>query len=360
MTSYLTALACPRCHSVLTEITYRAYVEQLKGQPLTRTGTPPTARPDTVLLCSRCSRAYPVLEGTPILLAPEALSSEPVSEDLTHPYYAEAYAEMEHYGSVAREQARHLESSPPFRSVKRSIECAAEGCFGLLRPVDAWLDQMPDTEAHWDAYSHLGDIGGAEVLQLGGKGTNVVRMLLAGAETGWLLTPMLGEVAFARSLADAAGVRDRFHAVVGVAEELPFREDRLDAVFTAGCLHHMQTGRVFEELARALRPGGRFSAVEPWRAPLYGIGTRIFGKREPNPFCRPLTEDRVRTFGSTFKRADVVHHGAFLRYPLIVAQKVGYEPRLATARRIMRFDDALASLLGVRRFGSCVALLAQT
>ena len=52
----------------------------------------------------------------------------------------------------------------------------------------------------------------------------------------------------------------------------------------------MTTELAMPEIARVLKPGGRFSAMDPWRAPLYAIGTKILGKREVNVYCRPLTQ----------------------------------------------------------------------
>ncbi len=42
----------------------------------------------------------------------------------------------------------------------------------------------------------------------------------------------------------------------------------------------MTTEVAMPEIARVLKPGGKFACNDPWRAPLYGIGTKILGKRE--------------------------------------------------------------------------------
>ncbi len=41
------------------------------------------------------------------------------------------------------------------------------------------------------------------------------------------------------------------------------------------------------ECGRVLSPGGKLAAVEPWRASLYAIGTKLFGKRE-HAACQPM------------------------------------------------------------------------
>src|SRR5690606_33674889 len=116
---------------------------------------------------------------------------------------------------------------------------------------------------------------------------------LGGAAEAWVVTPMLGEIRCAMALAEAAGVSDRLRSAVAVGEELPFAAESFDGIYCGGCLHHMQTEIALPEISRVLAPGGAFAAVEPWRAPLYAIGTRIFGKRERGAFCRPLTRERV-------------------------------------------------------------------
>jgi hypothetical protein len=58
----------------------------------------------------------------------------------------------------------------------------------------------------------------------------------AGASESWLLTPILGEAMFARDLAAAFGVEDKFRAVVGIAEEIPLHGSIFDRVYSGGCI----------------------------------------------------------------------------------------------------------------------------
>ena len=99
-----------------------------------------------------------------------------------------------------------------------------------------------------------------------------------------LVSPMPGELIFAQYQGQAYGVADRLRLVVGVAEELPFADRSIDVIFSGGSVHHMETSIALPECARVLRSGGRFAANDPWRAPLYALGTRLFGKRE-RTFC---------------------------------------------------------------------------
>jgi len=121
----------------------------------------------------------------------------------------------------------------------------------------------------------------------------------------------------------------------------------------------MVTKLAFPEIRRILKLGGKFSAVEPWRAPLYGLGTKILGKRERGVHCRPLEADRVAPLFETFDDAWVNHHGAITRYPLIALGKANVSPRLETIVKLSTWDDRLASRLSLEKFGSCVAVLAR-
>lgn len=168
---------------------------------------------------------------------------------------------------------------------------------------------------------------------------------------------MVGELAYARALARRFGVEERIRCAAGVAEELPLRTASMDRVWGKS-MHHMIEALAYPECARVLRPGGRFAAVEPWRALLHTVGTRVLGKREKGVHCRPLTYERVAPFEEAFSESKVVRHGPVLRYPMIALEKFGVTVDLATMWRVERLDDRLGALLPVRNPGSCAALLA--
>ena len=111
------------------------------------------------------------------------------------------------------------------------------------------------------------------------------------------------------------------------------------------------------EIARVLKPGGRFTCFDPWRAPLYGIGTKIFGKRERNVHCRPLTRQRVAPLFTSFATAEKVQYGSLIRYPVLALSKFGINVTLGTTWRLYSLDDAVCSCIpGMRGLGSSVAL----
>jgi SAM-dependent methyltransferase len=225
-------------------------------------------------------------------------------------------------------------------------------------PRDLWMCATYDCLAERDALQYLAPLRGKRTLQIGGQGHHAVQFMLAGASEAWLVTPVEAEARYARELARLAGVR--VDCKIGVAEHLPFESGVFDAIYSGGCAHHFQTETAFPEIARVLVPGGRFAAEEPWRAPFYGWGTRLFGKREEEVHCRPLDARRLAPLQDSFSRFAVIQHGVFTRYPMIALHKVGIRTPYRLAWKLTKIDDAVASTLRLRRYGSSVAVLAET
>ena len=227
--------------------------------------------------------AYPIVDSVPILMTPEVLTVDPREIDFEDCRWAEAYDELEHYNQAAEEAAK-------------SIDQIADTLAHLV-PEEAWspawLDAPYDAAAQWEALCYVGPPLRKAVLQIGGTGSHAVRALLGGAAEVWLVTPMISEAQFALKLMERMGVADRFHAVVGIAEQIPLSDRSFDTIYSGGCLHHMNTAHAGPEINRVLKPNGRFAAVEPWQTILHKYGTGLIGKREKNVQCRPLNCDRL-------------------------------------------------------------------
>jgi uncharacterized protein YbaR (Trm112 family)/SAM-dependent methyltransferase len=328
----------------------------------------PVGETDTVLLREDETTAYPLRSGVPVLLAPEALRRTPFEIDLSAHQYAEAYLEMEFYNELGFRQANTLRTSgsllalgdhEAIQHLERLRQRASSERQDFPTPRELWLHARMDLQSERECYEHIGSVKGQRVLQLGGSGTVALALLLAGAGEGMLLTPMLGEALFAIEAAKIIGVIDRFRCFIAVAEEIPLASESVDVAFSQGCVHHMRTEIAFPAIARVLRRGGRFAAFEPWRAPLYGIGTSVLGKREANPFCRPMTLPRIAPLFGAFRQARYEQHGTLTRYPMLGLERFGILTPLERAWIIGRADDRVSSMLGLRRFGSGVALLAS-
>ena len=113
---------------------------------------------------------------------------------------------------------------------------------------------------------------------------------------------------------------------------------------------------------------GRKFSLQIKRFSRIRIGTKIFGKRETpvignrdvGVVCRPMEMERLSPIWDTFQDAQVIHHGAFTRYPLIALGKLKFRPKRRTLERITQIDDRLASKLRMRKYGSGIAMLAES
>lgn len=354
-------LCCPRSGDPLERVPRAAGEQRVGGlvaSPRTGSAAEPLGASDEVLLRGDGAAAYPVVDGVPVLMSPEMLTAPGDARvvDLQDPRYAEAYAEQEFYGEMATDDHVQEQGGDWVGAIARAPQAQRDS---FPDPALLWLDAPFDCTAQYDAYRHMAPVRGLRVLQVGGSGHHAVRLLQAGAREAWLATPVLEETRFGHRLAEIAGVADRFHSVVAVGEELPFRDGCFDRVYSGASMHHTLTELSFREIARTLAQGGRFAATEPWRAPLYAVGTRVFGKREPDVFCRPLTGERVRPLFAHFPHARVIQYGALLRYPLIVLHKLGVSAPLRVTFPLLRADDWIAARLRLRRLGGSVALLAS-
>lgn len=355
---------CPQTKLPVRAMSLEDARKSLNSQELvarTNTDPQPFGVTETLMVRSDNACAYPVIDGIPILLAPEQITpaSRPQTFDLTDEKYAEAYEEMTHYNQVAKAEAAAIRESEAYRMVAPVLQLPESERNTCPEPKEYWIDCVPDCKAQYEAYRFLEPFAGKRYLQLGGKGIHAVKSLLAGASEAWVMTPMLGEIYCSMALAKEAGVLDRLRCVVGVAEEIPIVDGYFDAAYSGGCVHHMTTELAMPEIARVLKPGGRFSSMDPWRAPLYAIGTKLLGKREVNVHCRPLTRKRVEPLYTAFKQAKKEQYGTLTRYPALALNKFGISLPFSTMWQLYRFDDTLCSFIpGMRGMGSSVALFA--
>jgi len=353
----------------------RADAERVVGSSLVAVlDRPLLGQPDQdVLVRSDHGRAYYMVGGIPVLLSPEALlpggSTNHLRNGIDDLRYREAYAEMAHYNAMGDLEAQAIERShlaealgPALRSTAAERDC-------FPSPRSTWIETIYDGAAQWDAYRHIAPVRGRRVMQLGGTGIHAVKFLLAGAAEAWVCSPMMGELRSALELARLAKVDERLHCVAAVAEELPFPAAHFDLVYSGGSVHHMATMLAMPEIARVIRTGGKFAAMDPWRAPLYAIGKRLVGNRllwpdradvphEDEVECTPLTNERVRPFFAAFKEARLVQHWTFTRYALLGLNKMGLNFSPGFVWQVGSVDDFVSTCLALRSFGSSVALLA--
>jgi hypothetical protein len=228
-------------------------------------------------------------------------------------------------------------------------------------PLTSWLDTGPDAASQADVYVHLSQsIVSGRVVQVGGSGQAALKALAGGAARATLVTPCAGEAELAAGVAHDLGYSDRFSVAVGFAEDLPLEPESTDAVIVEGCLHHTNTSEALREFARILVAGGRFGAWEPWKAALYPVGIRVFGKRDPDVNCRPMEAARLTDLPTAFPNwSQVTLHGALTRYPAILWERYARRPKISTTYRLTRIDDRVSKRVpALARNGSSCSILA--
>ncbi|MGE5140811.1 MAG: methyltransferase domain-containing protein [Rudaea sp.] len=361
------AFLCPRSGKPLTATELPEQQSQwLRARPRAAMAVFPFSR--QVMLSADGHTAYPIVDGIPVLLAPEVSMADGCDNfSPLDPRYAEAYAEMGHYNSVAAYAHDDIRQSHAYRTLSacRGLSRDEQACFPY--PVERWLEATYDVTAQETVFAHLSPVLEKDVLQVGGTGIHAIRFLLAGASTATLVTPMISEARFARRLAQELAVAERLSLAVGIFEELPLPAASMDAVFSGGSLHHTLTDLALFEAARVLKTGGKMGCFDPWRAPFYRIGIRLFGKREPGVFCRPLDNERTRYLRQCFADAKVEKHGSLTRYLLLALQKSGLDftddgtaGYNRVVHQVMRWDDSITSLLPpLRKFASSVSICAS-
>ncbi|TAJ44288.1 methyltransferase domain-containing protein [Methanofollis fontis] len=118
------------------------------------------------------------------------------------------------------------------------------------------------------------------------KATNGTRLV------GLEISPAM--IAVAEQNAAGYGLSERARYREGTALAMPFEDDAFDAVFSNGSLHEWESpGRVFDEIHRVLRPGGRFCITDLRRDLSPEIYRQMYDSCEP-PAIRPGFESSVR------------------------------------------------------------------
>ena len=76
------------------------------------------------------------------------------------------------------------------------------------------------------------------------------------------------------------------------AHALPYPDSSLANVVAVDVLHHLaEPARFLNEARRALRPGGRVVAVEPYTSPLWTVAYRLFHHERTEPGIDPFEPD---------------------------------------------------------------------
>ncbi len=168
---------------------------------------------------------------------------------------------------------------------------------------------------------------------------------------------MLAEARYAQCLATDFGVRDRFTAVLGVGEQIPFDVGVIDLAFSFGCFHHMRWEYLGAELHRILAKDGKFAGTDPYKTPLHTIGTKILGKQEPQFYCRPITPKRLMKMKKWFPDMMVSQQAPLLRYIVLGLEKLSagyFKLPMSTMMTLARIDNFLGRFFHLQNYGGLV------
>ncbi len=147
---------------------------------------------------------------------------------------------------------------------------------------------------------------GKRILEIG-CGLGVFALFLARQEAQVYVVDIAQKrLEFLKAQAERLGVANRINIICGAAEELPFRENSFDAVYTKSALIHTNLNRASSESARILKAGGVGVFVEPMKYnPLAWIYRRFFAPGEWKSITTYFDRGRLRMLPQSFGRVRV-------------------------------------------------------
>lgn len=179
-----------------------------------------------------------------------------------------------------------------------------------------------DLEPYLRPFARFEDGRGKRVLEIGvGAGTDFINWVRNGADAAGIDLTEAG-VRLASERLGLEGLSARL--CQGDAENLPFRSDHFDLVYSYGVVHHSpETPRAIAEIRRVLRPGGVARVMiyhhpslvglmlwsvhcagklRPWRSPRWAVyhylespGTKAYTVKEARALFGTFREVSIRT-----------------------------------------------------------------
>jgi ubiquinone/menaquinone biosynthesis C-methylase UbiE len=158
----------------------------------------------------------------------------------------------------------------------------------------------------------------------------------------------LSEASLARARAASADQLNVPAFRVMDAEALAFPDATFDVIVASGCLHHVDLDRVYAEMRRVLKPGGRIMCNEALaHNPLF----QWYRRRTPHlrtawEAAHILRVEDIRRAERYFARVDVRFHYVFSLFAVPLRRSRLFEPALSLLERV---DRVVLAIPGVRR-----------
>ena len=203
----------------------------------------PELGPDGTLSCAACPERYPLIAGTPRMLAPEHLQRLQLS-----------------YPLAAETLRRHGDSRVDRGDADAAVKQLTAASFAYeWRHFGALRDEWARNFAEYLRPHAPADLAGREILDVGaGSGRHSFHAAGAGAHV------------VAVDLAESIDVARRnlprtVLTVQADAEALPFEHESFDLVISIGVLHHLpDPDRALRSILRLARPGGHVHVYLYW------------------------------------------------------------------------------------------------
>lgn len=227
----------------------------------------------------------------------------------------------------------------------------------ISREVQATFPHPPELWVGTDAsrlwqFEHLAPAQDKVILQIGGRGTFLLRFILAGARYGVCADPSIESLRLGERIAALYGVSSKIQFLRGVAERLPFPGEFFDAIYGSSTLHHTLLEESAQELRRVLKRGGRASFHDPLEG---SVLTRFARKYLPFPgkgeegVDYPLTYPAAEAFIEVFGKGEYQESELF-GVPLKILVRIHKKFR-SVERALRRLDDHLVkNVPPLRRF----------
>jgi ubiquinone/menaquinone biosynthesis C-methylase UbiE len=178
---------------------------------------------------------------------------------------------------------------------------------GTPLTVESWREEIDFylTPEQQFAHAALGAIEGLRVLEIG-SGVGVHAVWLAQQRARVLaLDTSLARLSVLRDVAAQVGTGDRVFPVCARAEQLPFRSDRIDALYTKATLIHTELDRAMAEGRRVLAPSGVGVFCEPTTSnPFAWLYRRLLGPAEWRTITRYFSRQEEQLVAETFGRVE--------------------------------------------------------